>query len=145
MNHKFTAFVLIAAYCLAATAIPVAFAQEGRFVMERTESGFVRLDTFTGEMSVCTEAESQIVCRMAADERRALEDEIDVLEERIEELEQQMATLPDRESDGLPSEEEIDRTFGIMEQMMRRFFGMIEEFEQEREDPGREEPDPERT
>ncbi|MCP4320197.1 MAG: DUF342 domain-containing protein [Hyphomicrobiales bacterium] len=145
MNQKFAATFLIAAGLALVPAIPAALAQEGRFVMERTDSGFVRLDTFTGEISVCTEVESQIVCRMAADERRALEEQIDLLEERIAEIEQAPGAQPTDRPNQLPTDEEIDRTFGIMEQMMRRFLGIIEEFEQESEDQKADPPKPEKT
>ncbi len=112
----------------------VALAQDGRYVMQRADDGFVRLDTQTGEMSLCRQQDEQFVCRMSADDRRALEAEIGLLEDRIARLE---AEIADR-GDGLPSEDEIDRTMGIMENMMRRFLGVIEEFENElREDkPG---------
>lgn len=145
MNQKIAALTATVAGLLLLTAIPPAQAQQGRFVMERTDGGFVRLDTFTGEMSVCTEAEGQIVCRMAADERRALEEEIDLLEERIAEIERDRSGEPAEEQSALPSDEEIDRTFGIMEQMMRRFLGIIEDFEQESEKQKTSPPGPEKT
>ena len=109
--------------------MPAAWANEGRFTMERAEGGFVRLDTQTGEMSLCRMQEEQIVCRMAADERRVFEDEITLLEERIDKLEEALATEGRTLDNGLPTEDEIDRTMGIMENMMRRFLGVIEEFE----------------
>lgn len=114
-------------------------AQEGRYVMQRSDDGFVRLDTETGEMSLCRKQDEQFVCRMSADDRRALEAEISLLEERIAKLE---ADGPDRR-DGLPSEDEIDRTMGIMENMMRRFLGVIKEFESELQDeePGQAQPE----
>ena len=145
MNHKITALILTTAGLLSVFVVPAAFAQQGRFVMERTDGGFVRLDTFSGEMSVCTEAEGQLVCRMAADERRALEEEIDLLEERIAEIEKSRAMEPADRPGELPTDEEIDRTFGIMEQMMRRFLGIIEEFEEETEDQKTVPPGPEKT
>ena len=145
MNRKSTAALLLATGIALAGATQAALAQEGRFVMERTESGFVRLDTFTGELSVCSAAEGQMVCRMAADERLALEQQIDQLEERITELEQKTGEMPAERPGGLPSDEEIDRTFGIMEQMMRRFLGIIEEFDQQDDEDLNREPGPEKT
>jgi tetrahydromethanopterin S-methyltransferase subunit B len=120
-------------------------AQEGRFIMERTEDGIVRLDTFTGELSACSAAEGQMVCRMAADERRALEEQIDLLEERIAAMEKAITEAPTKPGDGLPSNEEIDRTFGMMEQMMRRFLGIIEEFDQDGDANPDSVPGPEKT
>ncbi|WP_419909428.1 hypothetical protein [Hoeflea sp.] len=120
-------------------------AQENRFVIEPSGNGFVRLDSHTGEMSVCSETEGQMVCRMAADERRALEEEIDLLEERIAALERALdETGTDRES-MFPTDEEIDRTFGVMENLMRRFLGVIEEFEKDHDGTGSNGPAPDRT
>ncbi len=106
MNQKFLALSAAAIGFLLLPANPEVQAQQGRFVMERTEGGFVRLDTFTGEMSVCNESDGQIVCRMAADERRALEEEIDLLEERITELENARTGESPGEQGMLPTEEE---------------------------------------
>lgn len=116
-----------------------ALGQEGRYVMQRADDGFVRLDTQTGEMSLCRKQDEQFVCRMSADDRRALEAEISLLEDRIARLE---ADNPDRRDD-LATEDEIDRTMGIMENMMRRFMGVIEEFESElrNETPGKTTPE----
>lgn len=114
-----------------------AFAQgEGRYRMERTESGFVRLDTVTGEVSLCRETEGQFVCRMAADERAAFEKELDLLTARVEALEKSgnsgLTDLKPR----LPTDEEIDRTIGIMERMMQRFMGIVKNLEKDGDENG---------
>ncbi len=145
MNQKSTAIVVLAAGIGLAVGAATAAAQEGRFIMERTEDGIVRLDTFTGELSACSAVEGQMVCRMAADERRALEEQIDLLEERIAAMERGINKSPTQPDAGLPSNEEIDRTFGMMEQMMRRFLGIIEEFEQDDEPDPDSLPGPEKT
>jgi hypothetical protein len=70
-----------------------AFAQEpvaNRFTLEKTGNGFVRMDTETGEMSICTEREGQLVCRLAADERRAFEETLSDLSDRVAALEQRL-------------------------------------------------------
>ncbi len=145
MNQKSTTFVVLAAAIGLALGATAATAQEGRFVMERTENGFVRLDTFTGELSACSTTEGQIVCRMAADERLALEEQIDLLEERIATMEEAVSETPQERGGGLPSNEEIDRTFGMMEQMMRRFLGIIEELDQDKDPAPEADPAPEKT
>ncbi|MDA4848071.1 hypothetical protein [Hoeflea poritis] len=120
-----------------------AAAQENRFVIEPSGDGFVRLDSHTGEISVCSDVEGQIVCRMAADERRALEEEIDLLEERIAVLEQTLAERPGGPESRFPTDEEIDRTFGVMEKLMRRFLGVMEDIEKDNSGriPGTDAPD----
>lgn len=136
--NRFVALLASSALLLSAGS-SAALAQEGRYVMQRADDGFVRLDTQTGEMSLCRKQDEQFVCRMSADDRRALEAEISLLEDRIARLE---ADNPDRRDD-LATEDEIDRTMGIMENMMRRFMGVIEEFESElrEETPGKTQPE----
>ncbi len=143
MNRFVVGTVLVVA--ATALAAPAAWADEGRFIMERAEGGFVRLDTQTGEMSLCKLQEEQIVCRLAADERRAFEDEIALLEERIDRLEETLAAEGRSLDNGLPTEDEIDRTMGIMENMMRRFLGVIQEFEEEMSDEKAGKPLPDKT
>ena len=74
MNRFVVGTALI--FGFATIGVSPASANEGRFIMERSEGGFVRPDTQTGEMSLCKLQEEQIICRLAADERRAFEDEI---------------------------------------------------------------------
>jgi hypothetical protein len=120
------AAALLAAVFLSAPAA----ADSGRYVMEKTENGYVRMDTATGEMSICAEKNGQIICKLAADERAAFQDALDRLEERVARLEAHIS------SDGvvqrvLPSDEEIDRGLDNMEKFFRRFFGIVEEFDQD--------------
>jgi len=48
----------------------------GRFTMTPVADGFLRLDTRSGQTSLCTVAKGQAECRSSADERAALEAEI---------------------------------------------------------------------
>ncbi len=113
---------------------------EGRYRMDKTETGLVRLDTVTGEVSLCREQEGQIVCRMAADERAAFEKELDLLTERVEALEKSAATGQTLVKPALPTDEEIDRTMSIMEKMMQRFMGIVKNLEggEEETAPGKD-------
>jgi exonuclease VII small subunit len=118
--------VIVAATLLAGSAHAEG---EGRYRMEKTEGGFVRLDTTTGEVSLCREQDGQIVCRMAADERAAFEKELDLLTKRVEALEKGGATALSDAKPALPTDEEIDRTMSIMEKMMQRFMGIVKNLE----------------
>ncbi|GLR50386.1 hypothetical protein KYK30_01290 [Shinella yambaruensis] len=113
---------------------------EGRYRMEKTDGGFVRLDTATGEVSLCREQEGQIVCRMAADERAAFEQELDLLTKRVEALEKGGVTGETAAKPSLPTDEEIDRTMTIMEKMMQRFMGIVKNLEEGEEEtaPGKD-------
>ncbi|CCF17820.1 conserved exported protein of unknown function [Pseudorhizobium banfieldiae] len=115
-------------------------ADPSRFQLERTESGFIRLDRETGAVSLCREAEGNLVCRMAADERAAYEKELDLLGERVTALEKRLDAQPSQNA--LPGEDEIEQSLSIMERFMRRFMEIIEEFTTERDNA---EPAPQRT
>ena len=61
-----------------------ATAQEAeRFQLERTDEGYVRMDTRTGAMSLCRERSGQLVCAPAADERTAYEEDIATLQDKV--------------------------------------------------------------
>jgi hypothetical protein len=79
-------------------------------------------------MSLCSEKDGALVCRMGADERAAYEDELDRLADRVSALEKSMAARP-----ALPTDAEVDRSIGIMERMMRSFMGIVREFRAEDE------------
>jgi hypothetical protein len=100
-----------------------------RFQLERSGDLFVRLDKQTGAISLCTEQDGNLVCRMAAEERAAYNEELDRLNARVTALEKAVAA--GNAAPHLPSDAEVDRTIGIMERMMRSFMGMVREFQGE--------------
>lgn len=105
-----------------------------RFALEKTDGGFVRLDRKTGALTLCQEKDGTLTCRMAADERAAYEEDLARLEKRVEALEKGLATgQPLAKGEPLPSDEEVERSIGIMERFMRSFFGLVEEFKQQEE------------
>ncbi|MBT9372025.1 hypothetical protein KLP42_19160 [Rhizobium sp. CSW-27] len=106
-----------------------------RYRLERTEHGFIRLDQQTGAVSSCREETTGLVCRLAADERAAWEQELDMLARRVAALEARAG----RPEDQAPAEADIERSLSIMERFMRRFMNLIEEFR------GHETPQPDRT
>ncbi|KXF78670.1 hypothetical protein ATN84_02480 [Paramesorhizobium deserti] len=125
----------------------VANSQEaGRYTMEKTDKGYVRLDTRTGDVSVCAEQSGQMVCKMAADDRRAYEDDLASLNERVKKLEEQVAAygkLPPVVRDTLPSEEEFEKTMSYMERFFRRFMDIVKSFDGGSD--GANDPVPDRT
>ncbi|WP_434713478.1 hypothetical protein NMA58_00935 [Rhizobium sp. YTUHZ045] len=118
--------VLTLAIGLLPLAAAATDADASRFQLERSGDHFVRLDRQTGAMSICQDKDGALVCRMAADERAAYEDELDRLSERVTKLEQ--GGLVQR---ALPSDAEIDRSISIMERMMKSFMGMVKELQSE--------------
>ncbi len=85
---------LIASLAIAAALPASAAAQDtDRYTLERSGDGYVRMDRRTGEMSICSERTGQLVCKLAADERSAFQDEVDRLQERLTGLEKRVAEL----------------------------------------------------
>ncbi|MDR7028399.1 hypothetical protein [Rhizobium rosettiformans] len=128
-------------------ATPATVAQEAnteRYTLEKSDSGFVRLDRQTGAVTLCTEDQGTLTCRMAADERAAYDEDLARLEKRVETLERQLADGTAARSGELPSDAEIDRSIGIMERFMRAFFNLVQEFQGAEEQP-QQEPIPDRT
>ncbi len=142
MRHHVT--LACAAALAGLAALPAAAEEAERYRLERTEDGYVRLDTTTGAMTLCREADGRLVCAPAAQETGSAS-EVESLRERLRLLEGRVAAL---ESGvpvaGLPPEEEFERGIGYMERFFRMFMGLVKEFEDEpRAAP--EKPAPERT
>ena len=137
---------LFAALVLAGPALA---ADPENFRLERSANGYVRMDTRTGEMSICEEKWGELVCRMAADERTAVQDEIERLQDEVKALETRLAdvaALEDRVSrtknsltarieKTLPTEEEFNKTMSYMERFFRGFIGIVKDLEGENADP----------
>lgn len=136
--------VLASALALPFLAVSTAQAEEAeRYRLEKSDTGYVRMDTRTGEMSICEERAGQLVCKLAADERSALQDEVDRLRTDLKLLEERIAKL---EKPGLPllSDEEFDRTMGYMEKFVRGFMGIVKDLEKDN-GTGSQEPVPQKT
>ena len=106
--------------------LPAAEPDTARFQLERSGDHFVRLDKQTGAMSLCEEKDGSLVCRMAADERAAYEDELDRLSDRVGALENKSIV-----NKALPSDAEINRSISIMEKMMKSFMGVVKQFQED--------------
>lgn len=103
--------------------------EAGRFAMSPTEGGFLRLDKQSGEVSFCTVEGGLSTCRAAAEERAALQAEIDRLARENAEL---RAKLPGAAPEaaprkGLPGEEEFERALSFTERFMRRMMKLFRE------------------
>jgi flagellar motility protein MotE (MotC chaperone) len=134
---------LVAATVLASLAAGAAYAEDmQRYRLEKTDGGLVRMDTQTGAMSTCQEKDGQLVCRMAADERTAFQDEIDRLQTQVKSLDERVAklenSLSQRLESSLPTEEDFNRTMNYMERFLRGFMGIVKDME-------KDEPAPQKT
>jgi hypothetical protein len=125
-----TLLVALAAGSAAAEERPA-----GRYVFVPAEAGTLRLDTATGEVSLCAGDAADLGCRVLPDEARAGEAEA-ALEERIAALEARMSALEAESraaSDTLPDEETMDRVMVLADRMMRRFFSMVRDIKRDME------------
>src|SRR5918994_3777129 len=68
-------------------------AEPDRYRLEKTPNGYVRMDTRTGAMSICEEKWGELVCKMAADERTAVRDEIERLQTELKALNDRLASV----------------------------------------------------
>lgn len=107
-----------------------------RFRLEKTDDGYVRMDTQTGEMSICEQRAGQLVCRLAADERSAFQDEIDRLSGSVKALEDRVTALEKAPAlPGLPTEEEFDKTMGYMQRFLRGFMDIVKDLDSDKQPP----------
>ena len=108
-------------------------------------------------MSVCQEKWGELVCKMAADERTAVQDEIERLQSDMKALEDRLATVKALEErvktlensltakieNSLPTEEDFNKTMSYMERFFRSFMDIVKDFESEDTKPA--EPGSDRT
>jgi hypothetical protein len=104
-----------------------------RYRLEKTDNGYVRMDTVTGQMSICEERTGQLICKMAADERAAFQDEIDRLQAKLDDVEARVAKLESRAIPEvlLPSDEQVDKSLDLMEKFFQRFMGMMRDLDKD--------------
>jgi hypothetical protein len=115
----------LAPFAALATETPQIIAPEGdRFTLQPTEGGFLRLNKETGAVSFCTAKEGVASCRLGADERAALEAEIERL--RAENARLKTARLAPPPST-LPSEQEFERAMSFTERFVRRIMRLFKE------------------
>jgi len=128
------ALLLVPAF-LASAAFSARAEEAARYTLEKSPTGYVRMDTRTGEMSICEERSSQLVCKLAADERTAFQDEIDRLQGKLTAFEQRLVALENspilKPQNLLPSEEEFERSLGYMERFFRKFMDIVKDMDKE--------------
>ena len=137
---------------------PIAAAAEGgsdglnaeRYLLEKTAKGYLRLDKSTGAISFCNERDSGWSCTMAADDRRAFEEELARLqtenaklrekltagesgEPKVENFTPPKDVAPEAQGrkDEIPTDEDLDRVMNFAEKMMRRFFDMVDRLQKD--------------
>ena len=127
-----TPFLLLAAPAAAQDAPAT---ENGRYSLNRTDDGYLRLDQQTGHLSVCKRRELGWACHPVPDERSALEDEIARLQKDNAALKKEMlargvtppgvAKGPNQPDGASPSDADIDRAMATAERIWRRLVDMI--------------------
>lgn len=135
--------IVASAFLASALSFPAMAQDTDRYTMEKSDNGYVRMDRKTGEMSICQERSGQLVCKLAADERSAFQDEVDRLQDRLSGLEKRVAEIETASRLNpnalLPDEESFEKSLGYMERFFRRFMDIVKDFDQ---DWRQGEPDP---
>jgi hypothetical protein len=145
--------LLVAAACLAgvapASAAETPDTENGRYTLQASGDGMVRLDTRTGTVSNCSNSAAGWTCYAVPDERAALDAEIGRLQAENDKLKAQLASrepatasgkiedaLPKSDkapgtADGqrkleipLPSDQDMDRVMSFLERAWRRLIDM---------------------
>jgi hypothetical protein len=113
---------------------------DSRYSLNRADDGYVRLDGRTGQVSVCTRDPAGWTCRLVADERAALEAEINRLRDENVALKKELLDrniplpglvkpeLPAPEAEAprqAPEPRELDKLVGLIEKLWRRMVDAI--------------------
>jgi hypothetical protein len=124
----------------------------GRYVFSKQADGFVRLDTQSGEVSLCSQKSVGWACQAAPDDRTVLEDEIARLRGENIALKKDLLSrglpLPpsassepsvaqsDQPQNGapnlrLPSDADVDRMVGLAGRVWHRFLNALDRAEKQ--------------
>ncbi|MDG4853976.1 MULTISPECIES: hypothetical protein [unclassified Mesorhizobium] len=140
--------ILIPAALCSLVAASAYSEETNRYRLEKSANGYVRMDTQTGAMSICEERSGQLVCKLAADERSAFQDEIDRLQSTVKALDERVAKLENslsaRLESQLPSEEDFNKTMSYMERFFRSFMDIVKDIDRQEGD-GATKPSPQKT
>jgi hypothetical protein len=130
--HMRPILLVLALFSLATAALAEpadpATTENGRYSMTPVQDGFLRLDTRTGAVAMCRVVNGAPECRLAADERAALENEIGRLQAENRDL-RLKAPGPSAANprSGLPSDQDMDRALSFAERFMRGMMRIMRE------------------
>lgn len=122
-----------------------------RYAFSRVDGGFLRFDSVTGQVALCSERSTGWACRAVPDDRAALDSEIARLQGEVTQLKSEIAALrapaaplrppaelaPRAEGDAksgglrLPSDEDIQRARAAIQKLWRQFVDMVADFQKD--------------
>jgi hypothetical protein len=133
-----------------ATAALAAEQRQGRYTLSPADGGFIRLDTTTGSMSLCSRKDGNWACEAMADAGASLRQELDRLTAENEELKAEIKRLEELVGLGddgkpgsnrgieppggnlrLPTEEDVDRALNYIDRMFQKFKDKLKEFDRQ--------------
>ncbi len=133
LRRPFLAIILAGSFgpfAAAETPPPIVAPQGERFTLTPAEGGYVRLNKETGAVSYCSVTNGVTVCRLGAEERAALEAEIDRLRKENAALKARVEAgpaPPAARPNAAPSEEEFERALSFTERFLRRIMRLFRE------------------
>lgn len=102
----------------------------GRYVLEKVEQGFLRLDSETGAMALCSAKAGIWECEAVKDQGLDLMAELGRLKADNDRLKARVAELEKTGgSTKLPSDQEVDRMMDIFGKMFDRFLDFAREMD----------------
>jgi hypothetical protein len=124
--------------------------ENGRYSFNQTADGVLRLDSRSGQVSLCAKRAAGWACESVPDERAALETEIGRLQDENVTLKKEMIARgvalpngvrsPDRTAERkdelilkIPSDADLDRVMTFFEKMWRRLVDMVQRTQKELE------------
>ena len=117
----------------------------GRYSFAPADGGYLRLDSTTGQVSVCSQGSVGWACQLVPDERAALDSEIARLQDEVVRLKAEaakpepprpQAELAPRSGQDesrlkLPSREEMEKAKAAFERAWRHFVDMVYDFQKD--------------
>jgi len=124
-----------------------------RFSFNRVDGGFLRLDSVTGQVALCSHRDAGWTCQAVPEDRAALDSEIARLQDRVTALQSEIAGLrapprppadlaPRGEGDSksgalkLPSDDDIKWARAAIEKLWRHFVDMVADFQKDMQRKG---------
>ena len=122
-----------------------------RFSFNRVDGGFLRLDSVSGQVALCSQREVGWTCQAVPEDRVALDNEIARLQDRVTALQTEIAALrappapprppadlaPRGEGDAnsgalkLPTDDDIKWARAAIEKLWRQFVDMVADFQKD--------------
>jgi outer membrane murein-binding lipoprotein Lpp len=117
--------VILAGLVLAGAAAGDDSKPGGRYAVQPSDDGFIRLDTQTGTVSHCGRHEGVWFCEKLTEDRTALEQRIDELAAKVADLSRQVETLAARLPRAAEQSAKANDNPGFTTRLMRRFYAFI--------------------